>query len=124
IRVLARAGEQALAADHDGARVADRGAILRRAALDRDRVTDLHRVARPALAHEAVRAAHFEAPVLNLGLVGGLALPLRLLTLGSRRSLADLGDVHVEIRVRIQPLDLGDVPSQLDALLSIELCRE
>src|ERR1051325_8636167 len=49
-RVLARRGEQPLAArERDRACVADVAAILGRAALDRDLVADLHRVAGPAL---------------------------------------------------------------------------
>src|SRR5215831_11586315 len=61
---LARSGEQPLAAsERHRTRVADVAAVLGRAALDGDDVTDLHRVARPALAHQAVRAAHLEAPV-------------------------------------------------------------
>ena len=71
----------------DCSRVADEAAVLGRAALDGDDIADFHRIARPPLAHEAVRAAHLEAPVRHLRLIRGCALPLGLLALRRRACL-------------------------------------
>ncbi len=104
---LARRREEALAGlrQDDRARVAGRAAVLREAALDGDLVADLHGVARPALPHQAVRAAHFHRPVRHL---------LGLL----------VGDVDVEEGVRVHPLNLRDGAGHLERLGGVELRRE
>ncbi len=91
--------------EDNGARVAGRAAVLRQAAFDRHPFTDLHRVARPALAHQAVRAAHLHRPVGDL---------LRLL----------IDHVDIEEGVGIHPLDLGDGARHLERLVRVELRRE
>src|SRR4030095_5532756 len=62
---LARRREQALTVlgHHHAAGAAGRAGVLRQAALDRHRVAGLHGVARPAIAHQAVGAAHLHGPV-------------------------------------------------------------
>src|SRR5688572_24468876 len=104
---LARACEQALPGrrHQDGRGVAGGAAVLGQAALDGHLVTDLHGVSGPAVAHQAVGAAHLHRPVRHL---------LRLL----------IDDVDVEEGVWVHPLDLGDGAGVLERLASVELRRE
>src|SRR6185436_18573683 len=95
---LARGREKALAIQRDGTGVARGAAVLGHAALDLHHITNLHGVAAPALAHQAVRAAHLHRPVRDLA---------RFLVL----------HVDVEEGVGVHPLDLRDGPRQLEGLV-------
>src|SRR2546428_3031124 len=101
--VLARRREQPLAGrgEDDHPRVADVRSVFGLAALDGHDVADLERVARPALAHEAVGAAHLHAPVDDLAV--------------------RIGDVHIEVRMWVRPLDLGDGALHVHRLVRVKL---
>src|SRR5262249_5968072 len=103
---LARRREQALAGrcERHDARIADVRTVLGLRSFDGDLVADVQRAPRPALAHQAVGAAHFHAPVDDFSVV--------------------TGDIHVEVGVRIRPLDLRDNALQIDGLVRVEFGGE
>src|SRR3989442_11409578 len=103
---LTRRGKEPLAGgrQHDRSHVPGARAVLGLTAFDGHDVADLGRVARPALTHQAVGAAHLHAPVHDLAV--------------------RFGHVHIEIRVRVLPLDLGDHAFQIERLLRVELRRK
>src|SRR4051812_13207382 len=100
-----RAGEHAAAVGHrDRAHVAGLRSVFRHEAVDGDRLIDLERITRPAVARERVRRAPFALPRLYRA--------LRVL------------HVEVDPDVRVAPLDLRHRAGQHDRLVRVELRGE
>lgn len=87
--------------EHDGAGGAEVRIVLGLGAGDGDLVALLDGVPGPAVADEDVGAGELEIPVGHFA--------------------AGVGDVHVEVRVGIGPLDFGDDAGEVDLLVRVEL---
>ena len=94
LEFLAGGGRHFLSVDDDVSRVGAAAAVLRLSAFDGDRHSDPRRLGRPAALREAARASELENPV------GDLVAFL-------------IGDVDVDVRVRILPFDFRDSAGKL-----------
>jgi len=99
---LARRSEETLAVrQRHGLGVPEVGAVFRAAAFHDDLVADFHRLARPALAHEPVRATHFHTPIADLASLFGP---------GSHKSTNRAGEIRSQLRKISQ--QVGNFPAR------------